>query len=85
MPWFAKELYAATISYTLKSAVPNAMEGTFGIFELIPKSAASLLTGPGPTLSINLALMVFTEFASAFFRVRIPVYLSPEFFGHQAS
>ena len=81
-PLFAKVEYAATISYTLRSGVPRAMDGTGSILCSIPKSLANLTTVLGPILSINLAVTVFTEFAKAFFKVLVLPYLSPEFFGH---
>src|SRR5210317_1259484 len=67
------------------SGVPSAIEGTAGMFEVIPIFRAKLITGRGPTKSIIRALTVLTEFAKAFFKVRVCPYLSPEFFGHQAS
>ncbi len=67
------------------SGVPKAIEGTAGISEVIPIFRAKFITGRGPTKSIKRALTVFTEFAKAFFNVRVLPYLSPEFFGHQAS
>ena len=84
-PLFAKVEYAATISYTLKSGVPSAIEGTGGIRCSIPIFFASLTIGLGPILSINLAVIVLTEFAKAFFKVLVLPYLSPEFFGHHCS
>ena len=53
IPLLAKAPYAPTISYTLKSGVPNAIAGTLGMFELTPKFLAKLATGLGPTLSIS--------------------------------
>src|SRR5690606_24406585 len=51
-----------------------------------PRFLAIDVTAPGPTLSINWAVMVFTELANAFFRVNIfPEYLPSEFLGHQGS
>ena len=67
------------------SGVPKAMEGTRGKYEVIPIFLAKFTTGVGPTLSIKRAETVLTEFAKAFFKVRICPYLSPEFFGHHAS
>ena len=67
------------------SGVPKAMEGTFGIKELIPVFFTKSTTGRGPTISIILALIVFTELAKAFFNVRVRPYRSPEFFGHHGS
>ena len=61
------------------------MAGTLGILDLTPKLRARFATGLGPTLSIRRALMVLTEFASAFLSVRFPIYRSPEFLGHHAS
>ena len=51
----------------------------------IPMFFASLTTGLGPILSINLAVMVLIEFANAFFNVLVLPYLSPEFLGHHCS
>ena len=81
----AKAPYAPTISYTLKSGVPNAIAGTLGMLELTPKFRAKLATGLGPTLSISWALIVFFEFAKALLKVLIPPYLSLELVGHHGS
>src|SRR6056300_1722544 len=67
------------------SGVPRAIEGTSGRWEVIPILRAKLITGTGPTKSMIRALMVLTELAKAFFKVRVRPYLSPEFLGHQAS
>ena len=78
-------LYAPTISNKLISGVPSAIDGTLGNLDLIPIFFAKSITGLGPTLSINLALIVLIEFAKAFFKVLVLPYLSPEFFGHHDS
>ena len=67
------------------SGEPKAIDGTLGKYDFIPIFLAKLTTGWGPTLSINLALIVLTELAKAFFNVLIFPYLSPEFLGHQGS
>ena len=47
------------------------MDGTAGSVEVIPILRARLITGRGPTRSIRRALTVLTEFAKAFFNVRV--------------
>ena len=66
------------------SGVPRAIEGTAGRYDVTPILRAKLMTGLGPTKSINRALTVLTELAKAFFNVLVFPYLSPEFLGHHA-
>jgi hypothetical protein len=65
--FISKVLYAATISWTVISTAPSAMDGWFTISDFTNLWVKSI-TASGPTLSINLADIVFIELAKPLFR-----------------